>query len=113
MFFFGYQKEKILPILINRSMIFLFFMGLLTLLLYTAGTIQEFIDSTQVSLLRFYTVLGIFLTIVSLCGMILDVSRFLKIKKVRYLLRAGGYILLVIFSVTTVLAAMLIITLST
>ena len=113
MFFFGYQKEKIFPILVSRTMIFLFFMAILTLLLYTAGTVQEFIDSTQVSLLRFYSVLGIFLAIISLCGAILDLGRFLKIRKPRYLLRAGGYILLVIFSVTTVLAAVLIITLST
>jgi hypothetical protein len=87
-------------------------MCLLTLVLYAAGTVQGFIDSTQLYLLRVYTVLGIFLTITSIGGIILDLGRFVRIKKARYLLRAGGYAFLVIFGAVTVTAVIFIIVLS-
>jgi len=80
--------------------------------LYIAGTIQGFIDSTQLSLLRLYVILGIFLALTSVSGMVLSLVRLFKLKKTRYLFRAGGYILLAIFGATTVLAAMFIITVS-
>jgi len=108
----GYLKEKLLPILVNRSVLFFFLMCLLTLFLYAVGTVQNFIDSTQLSLLRLYVVLGIFLTAVSIFGVVLDIGRLYKHKKSRYLLRAGGYMFLVIFGVVTVLVVMVIITLS-
>ena len=105
-------KEKLLYILVNRTVIFLFVMCLLTLSLYAAGTIQGFIDSTQLFLLKLYEGLGIFLMVTSFCGIVLDIERCFKVKKKRYLLRAGGYLLLVIFSIVTVLAVMAIIALS-
>jgi len=105
-------KQKLLPILVSRTVIFFFIMSLLLILLYVAGTVQGFIDSTQFSLLRLYTVSGIFLTITSVFGTLLDVVRFLKNNKIRYLFRACGYMLLVIFGVITVLAVMFIITIS-
>ena len=110
--FSRYLKEKLPPILVSRTVIFFFLMCLLILILYVAGTVQEFIDSTQLTLLRLYVVVGVFLAIASVYGMILDLGRFLRMKKARYLFRAGGYLLLVIFGVATVLAAMFIITVS-
>ena len=101
----GLSKEKLLYLLVNRLAIFFFFMCLLTLLLYAAGTIQDFIDSTQLFLLNLYFILGIFLSIASVSGMMLDLNRFSRTKKRRYLLRAGGYIFLVVFGIVTVLAA--------
>ena len=106
------SQEKLLYILVNRTVIFLFAMCLLTLSLYTAGTIQGFTDSTQFSLLRLYESLGIFLMITSVFGIVLDIERAFKTKKSRYIFRAGGYLLLVIFSVATVLAVMAILTLA-
>ena len=105
-----FSKEKLLPILINRSVIFFFVMCLVTLFVYFAGTFQQFIDSTQLALLRTYTVLGIFLVFTSAAGVLLDLVRLLKTKKLRYLSRAGGYLFLVIFSVITVLIVMAILT---
>jgi len=102
MVFTRFSKEKILPILINRAVLFLLIMCLLILFLYFAGTIQDFMDSTQFLLLNLYYVLGIFLTLTSFGGVILDLGRFLKAKKLRYLLRAGGYLSLVIFGTITV-----------
>ena len=105
-------KEKLLPILTSRTVIFFFVMCLLTIFLYAAGTAQGFIDSTQFALLRLYIVLGIFLTAASACGMLLDFGRLFKLRKIRYLFRAAGYILLVVFGSVTVLAALFIIAMS-
>jgi hypothetical protein len=87
-------------------------MSILTLFLYAAGTVQEFTDTTQFTLLALYSVLGIFLTITSISGIILDFYRFISTKKGRYLLRAGGYLFLVVFGAVTVLAVMAILALS-
>ena len=106
------SKDKLLYILINRTVIFLFVICLLTLSLYAAGTIQGFVDSTQLFLLKLYEAIGIFLMVTSLFGIVLDIERCIKRKKKRYLLRAGGYLFLVIFSITTVLTVMTIIALS-
>ena len=107
-----FLKSKLLPIVVNRTVIFFLLMCLLTLAVYTAGTSQGFIDSTQFSLLKLYTVFGIFLTVTSVYGTLLDLARYLGSKKIRYLVRSGGYLLLVIFGTVSVLAVFFIITLS-
>jgi len=99
------SKEKLLYLLVNRLAIFFFLMCLLTSFLYAAGTVQDFTDSTQLLLLNLYFILGIFLTIASVSGLLLDFSRFSRTKKTRYLIRAGGYVFLVVFGIATVLAA--------
>jgi hypothetical protein len=110
--FTRFSKEKLLPVLINRTALFFFAMSVLTLFLYAAGTVQGFTDATQFALLAFYSVLGIFLAITSVSGIILDLVRFFNAKKGRYFFRAGGYLFLVVFGVVTVMAAMAIIALS-
>jgi len=110
--FTRFSKERLLPILINRTALFLFVMSILTLFLYAAGTVQEFTDETQFALLTLYSVLGIFLTITSIAGIILDLTRFIGAKKGRYFFRAGGYLFLVIFGAVTVMAVMAIFALS-
>ena len=98
--------------MVSRTVIFFFFMCLVTLFLYIAGTVQGFTDSTQLSLLRLYVVLGIFLTITSVYAMILNLIRLFSLKKTRYLFRAGGYMLVMFFGAATVLAAVFIISIS-
>ena len=112
MIFSLYLKEKLLPILANRTVFFLFGMCLLTLYLYAAGTIQGFLDTTQFALLRLYVVLGIFLTVTAGCGMFLSFGRLFSQKKIRYFFRAGGYLFLVLFGAVTVLLALFIIAMS-
>jgi len=107
-----YLRGKLIPILVNRTAIFFFLMCLVTLFLYGTGTLQGFTDFTQLSLLRLYIVLGIFLTVDSVYGVALDLERLIKNKKKRYLFRAGGYFLLVIFGAATVVTVIFIITLS-
>ena len=110
--FSGYFKSKFLPILVNRTVIFFFLMCLLTLAIYTVGTAQGFIDSTQLNLLKLYVVLGILLFVTAVFGFSLGLARFFGSKRTRYLVRAGGYLALVIFAAVTVLAVIFIITLS-
>ena len=105
-------KVKLLPILVNRAAIFFFVMSLLTLFLYVIGTSQSFVDTTQLGLLRLYSILAVFLATTSICGVILNIARFLSQRKVRYLLRAASYLLLVIFALATLLAVMFIFTLA-
>ena len=105
-------KEKLLPILVNRTAIFFFLICLFTLFLYAAGTVQGFIDSTQLFLLSFYVFTGIFLTVASISGIVINIKRLILNKKARYLLRAGGYIFLVIFAYFTGLAVIAIISIS-
>ena len=107
------SKEKLLYLLANRLAIFFFLLCLLTLFLYAAGTIQDFTDSTQLLLLNLHFILGIFLIAASISGLLLDLNRYTQTKKSRYLLRAGGYIFLVVFGVVTVLAASAITAIST
>ena len=110
--FFNFRKEKLISILVNRTVIFFFLMCLFTLALYFAGTAQGFIDSTQFTLLKIYIVFSVFLTITAILGMIFDIGRFFSIKKSRYISRAGGYLFLIIFGALTVLAVIAIITIS-
>ena len=105
-------KDKLLSILVNRAVVFFFIMCVFTLFLYAIGTNQGFVDSTQLSLLKLYSVLAIFLAVMSIFGIIINVIRFLEQKKVRYLLRAGVYFLLALFGAATVLGAMFISALS-
>ena len=109
---FWFDKNKFLPILINRTVIFTFLICLLFITVYIAGTIQGFIDSTQLSLLKFYSIFGISLIVTSLCGTVIGIVRFFRNRKIRYLARASGYIFLVIFGLVTVLGSMFIITLT-
>ena len=99
------SKERLFSLLVNRLVIFFFLMCVLTLFLFIAGTVQDFIDSTQLFLLNLYNVLGVLLIAASFLGMIFDLYRFAKTRKARYLPRAGGYILLAVFGIFTVLMA--------
>jgi hypothetical protein len=87
-------------------------MCLLTLFLYAAGTIQEFIDSTQLALLNLYSTLGILLIISSIAAATLNFIRFAKTKKKRYVFRAGAYLLIIIFGGLSVFAVAAIIAVS-
>ena len=105
-------KERLLPIMVNRAAIFFFVMSILTMFLYAIGTNQGFVDSTQFGLLRLYAILAIFLTTTSICGLALNLLRFSVHKKIRFILRAGSYLFFIFFGTITVLAVMVIFTVS-
>ena len=112
MAFSWFSKEKLFPILINRTAIVSFILCLITLIFYADGTVKGAIDSTQLSILSFYAIPGIFLGVISITGVILALRRFMKTWKFRCLSVALVYLLLAAFGVITVLAAKFIIILT-
>ena len=113
MFIPKHLKGRLFPVLVNRAVIFFFIMSLMTFFLYIIGTIQGFVDSTQLLLLRLLVILALCLIVSSVFGLVLNVMRFSKQKKLRYLIRAGCYFLLILFGVITALIILFIFTLST
>ena len=107
-----YLKKKLPVLLISRTVIFLFIMCLLSLLLYTAGTMQGFTDSTQLTLLGLAAVLGAFLAISSAGGMIFSLIRFFRLKTPGNFLKVLAYTVLVVFGAASVFAAMVVITIA-
>ena len=103
------SKEKIFPLIVHRTVIFLFVLCLLTLLLYLAGTVQSFLDTTQSMLLSIYITLGIFLAVISIFGALLGIRRFFLHRKARELVQSGVYTLVSLFAVATITLASLII----
>ena len=108
----NYRKEKRLLIFVNRLVIFFFSLNLFSLLLYAAGTVQGFTDTTQHSLLSFSAVMGLLLALACLVSIAVEISRFIKSKRLRYIFRGVIYILLLIFGIASVFAATLIMTIS-
>ena len=108
----GLTKEKFFPLLVSRAVIVLLFLCLFTASAYAAGIARGFADSTQLALLRFYAALGIFLAVMSCSGAAIQIRRFLKKRIFRSLGLAACYLLLIIFSAATMLAAVFIIALS-
>ena len=104
-------KEKLLPIIVSRIVIFFLLMSLLTLFLYAAGTGQGFTDTTQLALLKLYTVFGILLIVSSGYGIIVSIGRYIRFKRIKYFIATGTYLLFVILGGGTVVAALAIITL--
>ena len=110
--FSRFSNEKLLPRLINRALLVLFILCLAALIIYAEGTIREFVDAAQLSVLSFYIIPGIFLTVLSVAGLILALKRLIKIRKFRYLLWTLLYLLLAMFGAVTVLAVKFILTLT-
>ena len=105
-------KDRILPVLINRATVFFVSMSVLTLFLYAIGTMQGFVDSTQFALLRFYSILAVFLITTAIFGLVLNVMRYIRQRKKRYIFRSIVYFFLALFGVATVLAVMFIFTMA-
>jgi hypothetical protein len=70
------------------------------ILLYVVGTIQEFMESTQLILLRFLVVMSIFLSIGALYGGILDVGFLFAKRRKQFLLGIISYLLLMILGIS-------------
>lgn len=84
------ESKPLIVILVKRAVFFFFSLCLLIIFLYAVGTIQSFMDQTQLMLLRFSTILGIFLAVGSIYGTILDL--WLSFYKHRYRFIKGTFI---------------------
>ncbi|MDR3335394.1 MAG: hypothetical protein LBT13_11010 [Treponema sp.] len=90
------EKKPMSAILIKQVVSFCLGMCVLTLFLYGIGTAQEFMDKTQLILLRLTSILGLFLGAGSLYGILVN-CRLLFRGKVRYIGGIGVYMMLGLF----------------
>jgi hypothetical protein len=92
-------KKPIIIILVKRAVLFFFFLCVLVAYLYGLGTAQEFMDRTQLLLLRLSVILGLSLAAGSLYGIILNVWLIVHKRKYRFLGDIGLYLVLGILGV--------------
>jgi hypothetical protein len=85
-------RKPIIVILVRRAVLFFFFLCVVTAYLYCIGTAQEFMDRTQLLLLRVSLVLGLSLGISSLYGLALSIWLIIRGQKHRFL---GGAVYIV------------------
>ena len=107
-----YKRGKLLLLLVNRTVILLSIMCILALFLYAIGTAQDFTDTAQIELLRFITILAIFLVTTSLSGLVINLVRFFVQRKSKYLFRSAFYLLPLFLGSASLTLVMFIFTLS-
>jgi hypothetical protein len=87
-------------------------MCLINLFLYIIGTVQGFMDETQLFLLRLGVVLSILLVLSAIYGFALDLALFFRSKKIRFICGAFLYAFLVFFGIVIAVLAGFIISAS-
>ncbi|MDR1597034.1 MAG: hypothetical protein LBR99_04945 [Treponema sp.] len=90
-------KKPFIAILVKRAVLFFFFLCVLVVYLYSIGTVQEFMDRTQLLLLRLSVIFGLSLGVGSIYGIILNVWVGFHNKKYRGLGGIGIYLVFGIF----------------
>jgi hypothetical protein len=88
------EGKPLLVLLVKRAVLFLFALCLLCIFLYSVGTVQEFLDATQIALLRAASGLGLLLGIGAAYGIALDIGSASLLKDPRFFLGAGAYFFL-------------------
>jgi hypothetical protein len=87
------KKKPVIAILVKRTALFFFSLSGLTVFLYAIGTAQEFMDSTQLLLLRASVILGLCLAMDSLYGVILNLWLFIQKRQLRFFGSSGLYLI--------------------
>ena len=103
------EKKPVIVILVKRAILFFFFLCALTVFLYGIGTAQEFMDRTQLLLLRLAVVFGLSLAVGSRYGIALNCWLVFHHRKRRFFTGAGAYMLLGLFGVAMAAMAAFII----
>jgi hypothetical protein len=92
--------------------VFILLMTIITAFLYAIGTVQGFMDSTQLLLLRLSVIWGALLAAASFYGLVLDIILFVRVGKLRSLGGASVYLLLGITGLAVLTIALSIITMA-
>jgi hypothetical protein len=87
------KNKPFIAILVKRTAFFFFSLSALTVFLYAIGTAQEFMDSTQLLLLRMSVVLGLCLAMDSIYGLVLNLWFFIKKRKIKLFGNSVFYII--------------------
>jgi len=90
------KKKLLIMLLVKRAVLFLFALNFLSLFLYVVGTAQEFLDSTQLMLLRISSALGLLVAIAALYGFAFNVFFLVRRRKLSFLAGTLSYLLLAI-----------------
>jgi hypothetical protein len=104
------EKKPLIAILVKRAILFFFFLCALTVFIYGIGTAQEFMDRTQLMLLRLSVVFGLSLAVGSMYGIALNCWFVFHDRKYRFFTGAGIYLVLGLFGgAIATLAALIIV----
>jgi hypothetical protein len=94
------EGKPLIVLLVKRAVFFLFGLCLLCLFLYCIGTVQDFLDSTQIAILNAASGLGLLLGIGAAYGFVLDIGAASTLKAPRYLLGAFAYFFLAVTGIS-------------
>jgi hypothetical protein len=103
------KKKPFIVILVKRTSLFFFSLSALTVFLYAIGTAQEFMDSTQLLLLRILVILGLCLAMDSLYGAALNIWFFIQKRQFQFAGSSGLYLLSGVLGAAMAIAAAFII----
>jgi hypothetical protein len=103
------EEKPIIAILVKRAILFFLFLCALTAFLYGIGTAQEFMDRTQLMLLRLSVVFGLSLAVGSIYGIALNCWLVFHNRNYRFFTGAGLYMVLGIFGAAMATVAAFII----
>jgi hypothetical protein len=93
------KQKPLIVLMVKRVVFFLAIVCSLTAFLYGIGNAQDFLDSTQLVLLRLSATLGILLTVSAVFGMGIDIYFCIRGRSLRFLWGAFAYCLIVGFGV--------------
>jgi hypothetical protein len=98
--------------LVKRGSLFFFFMSLFSAFFYGVGVRQDFMDSTQIMLLRISALLGLILGMLAMSGMALNIWSLIRGGDPRFFPGITAYLAAVLFGILTAAAAILILVLA-
>jgi hypothetical protein len=103
-------KIKFFAVITARVTAFFLLMGMLAIFLYLIGTVQGFMDSTQLLLLRLTVLTGALLAAASFYGLVLKLAVFFNNRELRGLAGVPVYLVSGIAGVAALSAALFILT---
>lgn len=97
------DPKPLIALLVKRAVLFMFVSCALALFLYAVGTAQDFLESTQLLLLRLSYLLALMLAIGALYGLLLDLFFAFRLRRKAFLLGVLSYALLAAIAVLVAL----------
>ena len=97
------DPKPLIALLVKRAVFFMFGSSSLSLFLYGVGTAQDFLESTQLLLLRLSYLSALLLAIGAVYGMLLDLYFAYRLRRKRFLWGVLAYAGLASFAVLVVL----------
>jgi hypothetical protein len=98
--------------LVKGGGLFFFFISLFSVFLYGVGVRQQFMDATQIMLLRISALSALVLGILSIYGILLNIWLLIHTKGIRFLLRITIYFAAAFFGILIAVAAIFILVLA-